>query len=108
MAFQKGQSGNPNGKPKGTRHRATMAAETLMEGEAEAITRMAIELAKGGDGPAIAQTVTSPLRVLWRAIVNGPSEKRLQRASLSRPVSACRPLARCSGIHSPLRRTATR
>jgi hypothetical protein len=30
-----------------------MAAETLMEGEAEAITRKAIELAKGGDGPAL-------------------------------------------------------
>jgi len=30
-----------------------MAAETLMEGEAEAITRKAIELAKEGDGPAL-------------------------------------------------------
>ena len=47
MAFQKGQSGNPKGKPKGTRHGVTMAAETLMEGEAEAITRKAIELARG-------------------------------------------------------------
>src|SRR5215207_5295321 len=53
MTFQKGQSGNPNGKAKGTRHRVTMAAETLMEGEAEAITRKAIELAKEGDGPAL-------------------------------------------------------
>ena len=53
MAFQKGQSGNPQGKPKGTRHRVTMAAETLLEGEAEAITRKAIELAKAGDGPAL-------------------------------------------------------
>jgi len=33
----KGQSGNPHGKPKGTRHRITVAAETLLEGEAEAI-----------------------------------------------------------------------
>src|SRR5215208_1390756 len=53
MAFQKGQSGNPHGKPKGTRHRVTVAAETLLEGEAEAITRKAIELAKAGDGPAL-------------------------------------------------------
>src|SRR3954470_2065004 len=53
MGFQKGQSGNPHGKPKGTRHRVTVAAETLLEGEAEAITRKAIELAKEGDGPAL-------------------------------------------------------
>ena len=46
------ERGNP-GKPKGARHRVTVAAETLLEGEAEAITRKAIELAKSGDGPAL-------------------------------------------------------
>jgi hypothetical protein len=46
------ERGNP-GKPKGARHRVTVAAETLLEGEAEAITRKAIELAKAGDGPAL-------------------------------------------------------
>ena len=44
--------GNP-GKPKGTRHRATLAAEALLDGEAEAITRKAIELAKAGDTVAM-------------------------------------------------------
>ena len=51
--FEKGQSGNPRGKPKGARNKATLAAEALLDGEAEAITRKAIELAKGGDITAI-------------------------------------------------------
>jgi hypothetical protein len=41
-------AGNP-GKPKGARHRATVAAEALLDGEAEALTRKAIELALAGD-----------------------------------------------------------
>jgi len=51
--FQPGTSGNPAGKPKGTRNRATLAAETLLDGEAEALTRKAIELALGGDSTAL-------------------------------------------------------
>ena len=35
--FKKGQSGNPKGKPKGARHKITLAAEVLLDGEAEAI-----------------------------------------------------------------------
>ncbi|MFK5595946.1 DUF5681 domain-containing protein [Methylobacterium sp. HMF5984] len=51
--FEQGQSGNPAGRPKGARHRTTLAMEALLEGEAEALTRRAIELALDGDGPAL-------------------------------------------------------
>ena len=30
--FKRGQSGNPNGKPKGARNKSTLAAEKLLEG----------------------------------------------------------------------------
>jgi hypothetical protein len=49
MTFQPGQSGNPRGKAKGTRHKVTMAVEAMLDGEAEALTRKAIELGLGGD-----------------------------------------------------------
>ena len=38
-----------SGKPPGSRNRATVAAERLLEGEAEAITRKVVELALDGD-----------------------------------------------------------
>jgi hypothetical protein len=37
------------GRPKGARNRATLAAEALLDGEAEALTRKAVELALEGD-----------------------------------------------------------
>src|SRR5689334_11279876 len=51
--WQKGQSGNPSGKPPGARHKATLAIEALLEGEAEAIGRKCIEKALEGDGVAL-------------------------------------------------------
>jgi hypothetical protein len=47
--FQKGESGNPSGKPKGARHKVTLAIEKLLDNEGEELTRKCIELAKGGD-----------------------------------------------------------
>lgn len=46
------EPGNP-GRPRGARNKATVAAEALLDGEAEALTRKAIELAKGGDMTAL-------------------------------------------------------
>lgn len=51
--FEPGQSGNPAGKSRGARHRTTPAMEALLDGEAETLTRKAIELALDGDGPAL-------------------------------------------------------
>lgn len=51
--FKRGQSGNPAGKPVGARHTTTRAVEALLNGEAEALTRKAVEMALGGDGPAL-------------------------------------------------------
>ena len=53
MKFEKGQSGNPNGRPKGARNKTTLAIEALLDGEAEAIARQAIDKAKDGDMTAI-------------------------------------------------------
>lgn len=51
--FKPGQSGNPAGRPKGARHATTLAIEALLDGEAEIITRKAIDAAKAGDMVAI-------------------------------------------------------
>jgi hypothetical protein len=51
--FEPGQSGNPAGKGKGTRHRVTMLAEHLLDGEAEALIRKAIQLGLTGDATAL-------------------------------------------------------
>ncbi|WP_299436817.1 DUF5681 domain-containing protein [uncultured Rhodospira sp.] len=44
--------GNP-GRPRGARHRATLAAEAILDGEADALTRKAVELAMQGDTVAL-------------------------------------------------------
>jgi hypothetical protein len=51
--FPKGVSGNPQGRPVGARNKATLAMEALLDGEAETITRTAIDKAKEGDTTAL-------------------------------------------------------
>lgn len=52
-SFKKGQSGNPAGKPRGTRHRTTRAIDDMLAGDAEKITRKAIDMACEGDTVAL-------------------------------------------------------
>lgn len=51
--FAPGVSGNPNGRPLGARNKTTLAVEALLDGEAQALTRKAIERALEGDTTAL-------------------------------------------------------
>lgn len=51
--WRRGKSGNPKGSAKGSRHRASLAVEALLEDEADGLTRKAIELALDGDTVAL-------------------------------------------------------
>lgn len=51
--FKKGTSGNPSGRPLGSRNKATLLVEQLLEGEAEQLIRKVLELALGGDLSAL-------------------------------------------------------
>jgi hypothetical protein len=79
--FQKGRSGNPDGKPKGTRHKATQAASLLLEGELDVLTRKAIEMALEGDTTALRlclERIIPPLKSTTPAIrLNTPLPETL-------------------------------
>ena len=61
--FHPGQSGNPKGRPTGSRSKVLLALDALGEKEAESIVNAMIEKAKGGDanaGRAILDRVWPP------------------------------------------------
>jgi Family of unknown function (DUF5681) len=51
--FEKGRSGNPAGRPRGSGKRATEAMQLLLDGEAQALTRKVVELALDGNTTAL-------------------------------------------------------
>ena len=51
--FVKGQSGNPAGRMPGSRNRATVIAEQLLDCEVRSLTRKALEMALAGDTAAL-------------------------------------------------------
>lgn len=64
-AWKPGQSGNPLGKPRGARNKATQMVLSLMEGSAEEITKAVLDAAKGGDLSAakiVLERLAPPMR----------------------------------------------
>jgi thioredoxin-like negative regulator of GroEL len=47
--FERGQSGNPQGRPAGSRNKASILLDKMADDEAEAIQRLVIDAAKTGD-----------------------------------------------------------
>lgn len=69
MRFQKGESGNPAGRPRGALNRATVLAQELLAARVESIANKLIELAEGGDMRAI--------RVCIERIVPAPQHQAI-------------------------------
>jgi hypothetical protein len=93
--FKPGQSGNPAGKPKGARHRTTVAVEALLDGEAERLTRKAIEMALDGDLGAMR---------LCLERISAPRRDRPLRFELPRIASAADAVPAFSEIFSAVAR----
>ena len=53
MTFLPGQSGNPAGRPRGSRNKKTLVLEALLDDESETLMRRVIGLAKMGDDVAM-------------------------------------------------------
>jgi hypothetical protein len=68
--FEPGESGNPNGRPKGSRNRVSRAVETLIHGQAEALGAKAIDMALKGDA--------SMLRALLGTLVSTRRDRTVE------------------------------
>jgi hypothetical protein len=51
--FKAGQSGNPSGRPRGALNKVTLASQAFLDGQAEALTSKAVELALAGNPMAL-------------------------------------------------------
>src|ERR1700733_6070551 len=92
--FQKGQSGNPKGRPQGSRNKTTLTLEALFDSEAENICRKCVEMALGGDIIALRLCMERILPVRReRAIVFELPELKVASDALSAMDSVARSLA---------------
>lgn len=68
--FAPGQSGNPLGRARGTRPRTTIAIDSLLDGEAEALSGKLVALALSGD--------TAALRMCIERLAPRPKSRLMQ------------------------------
>jgi hypothetical protein len=82
--FAPGVSGNPAGRPRGARNRASLLEEALHDGEAETLARRLVELALAGDKSALRFCVARLLpRPKGRAIeLDLPAGAEADRAAI--------------------------
>ena len=92
MVWAKGQSGNPRGKPPGTRHKATQMVEAILQRGAKEIAQTVVGLAKGGDltaarlvierllPPAKERPVCLPLPETTNAAAVAEAQQRILKA----------------------------
>ena len=98
--FEKGRSGNPLGRRVGCRNKTTIAAAALLAGEAEALTRMAVELALIGDPTALRlclERILPPCRERTEKFALPPIETAADIAPAMKAVTS----ALAAGLISP-------
>src|SRR5438552_18283375 len=79
--FAKGRCGNPGGRPRGSINRSTRAAQLLLDGEATALSRKAVELALAGDPTALRLCLDRT--VAPRRAANGRSSLLCRRSGVA-------------------------
>jgi hypothetical protein len=81
--WKKGQSGNPNGRPAGSRNKASIAVENLFLDEQERLTRKCIKLAMRGNMQALKLALERicPPRKDVPIIVDLPKVKKVKDSS---------------------------
>ena len=89
-AFKPGTSGNPKGKPAGTRSKSTQLLLSLMEGNAANITQTVITAAKAGDLMAAKIILDGVKADRWRILV-GKDAEYIDRTVRAAPEDAYSP-----------------